>query len=91
VWRHTFLTRASGGVKWAASCSASLILGKYLTSALGGAEPARVHPASVQWVPGAISAGVNWPGGEADRSSSAEVKNGGAILQIPHTFSWHSA
>jgi hypothetical protein len=34
------------------------------------------HPASYQWVPGALSLGVKRPGREADRSlpSSAEVK-----------------
>jgi hypothetical protein len=37
--------------------------------------------------------GVKRPGCEADYSpsSSAEVKNGGAISPLPHTSSWHSA
>jgi hypothetical protein len=35
-----------------------------------------VHPAPIQWVPGALSLGLKRPGREADRSppSSAEVK-----------------
>jgi hypothetical protein len=35
------------------------------------------HPAPIQWVPGALSLGVKWPGNEADHSfpSSAEVKD----------------
>jgi hypothetical protein len=39
--------------------------------ALGPIQP------PVQWVPGALSLGVKWPGREADHSplSSAEVKN----------------
>jgi hypothetical protein len=37
--------------------------------------------------------GVKQPGYEADHSppSSAEVKNGGAILSLPHTPSWCGA
>jgi hypothetical protein len=48
---------------------------------------------SVQWVQGALSLGVKKTRLEADLStpSSAGVKNGGAILPLPHTFSWHSA
>jgi hypothetical protein len=44
----------------------------------------------IQWVMGALSLGVKWPGREADHFllSSAEVKNGGAILLLPHTSSW---
>jgi hypothetical protein len=39
-------------------------------TALGPTQP------PIQWVPGALSLGVNWPGREADHSlpSSAEVK-----------------
>jgi hypothetical protein len=46
-----------------------------------------------QWVQGAISAGVKWPGREADHSpvSSAELKNGGAMSPLCHMLSWHSA
>jgi hypothetical protein len=38
----------------------------------------------VQWVPGALSPGVNWPWREADHSppSSDEVKNSGTILPL---------
>jgi hypothetical protein len=47
----------------------------------------------IQWVPGAFSLGVKWQGHEAEHSppASAEVKNGGAILLLPQTFSWHDA
>jgi hypothetical protein len=47
----------------------------------------------IQWVPGALSPRVKRPGREADHSppSSAEVKNGGDILSLPHTSSWRSA
>jgi hypothetical protein len=40
-------------------------------TALGPTQP------PIQWVPGALSLGVKWPGREADHSppSSAEVKN----------------
>jgi hypothetical protein len=42
-----------------------------------------------QSVPGALSPGVKRPGREADHSplSRAEIKNGGAIRPVPHTFS----
>jgi hypothetical protein len=42
-----------------------------------------------QWIPGAISLEVKRPGREAGHSppSSAEVKNGGAILTFPQTSS----
>jgi hypothetical protein len=33
----------------------------------------------IKWVPGALSPRVKRPGREADRSSSADVKNGGTI------------
>jgi hypothetical protein len=48
------------------------------------------HP--IQWVPGDPSLGVKRPGREVDHSSSssAEVKNGGAIPPLPLTSSWHN-
>jgi hypothetical protein len=47
----------------------------------------------IQWVPGALSPGVKMPGREADNSPpfSAEVKNVGAVLPLPHTSSWSGA
>jgi hypothetical protein len=49
--------------------------------------------APIQWAPGALSSGVKRPRHESDHSptSNAEVKNGGAILPLPHTSSCHSA
>jgi hypothetical protein len=43
-----------------------------------------------QWIPGAVSLGVNRPEREADHlpASSAEVKNGGSIPPLLHTSSW---
>jgi hypothetical protein len=43
----------------------------------------------VQWVPGTLSPGVKRQGREDDPSpqSSAEVRNGGGILRLLHTFS----
>jgi hypothetical protein len=40
---------------------------------------------SLQWIPGAVSADIKWPGRQADRwtATSAEVKNGGAIPPLP--------
>jgi hypothetical protein len=51
-------------------------------TALGLTQP------PIQWVPGALSPGVKWPGREADRSppSSAEVKNAWS-----YTSSWRGA
>jgi hypothetical protein len=49
------------------------------------------HPASYQWVPGALSLGVKRPGREADHSppSSAEVKECVELyLSSPNTPSW---
>jgi hypothetical protein len=45
---------------------------------------------SIQWVLGALSPGVKQVGHEAGRSppSGAEVKNGGAVLQLPCMCSW---
>jgi hypothetical protein len=47
------------------------------------------HPLRIQWGHGAVSLRVNWPGQEADHSSSssAEVKNGVAIPPLPHMSS----
>jgi hypothetical protein len=44
----------------------------------------------IQWVPGAVSPGAKRKVREADHSppASAEVKNGGAIPSLPHTYSW---
>jgi hypothetical protein len=44
-----------------------------MSPALGPTQP------SIQWLPGTVSRGINWPGREADRSppSSAEA--------VPHT------
>jgi hypothetical protein len=46
-----------------------------------------VHPASYPWP---VSLGVKRQGREADLTtpSSAEVKNGGAMFQLPYTSSW---
>jgi hypothetical protein len=53
----------------------------------------RTHPVSIQLVPGALFLELKLPGREADHSppASAEVKNGGDILPLPDTSSWHSA
>jgi hypothetical protein len=42
---------------------------------------------------GPLSQGVKQQGREADHSPpfSAEIKNGGAILALPHMSSWHYA
>jgi hypothetical protein len=55
--------------------------------ALGPTQP------PIQWVLRAVSLGVKRPGREANHSlpSSAEVKNGGAILPLLHMFSWRDA
>jgi hypothetical protein len=47
----------------------------------------------IQYVQRAVSPEVKQLGHEADRSlpSSAEFKNGRAILPLPHKSSWHSA
>jgi hypothetical protein len=45
---------------------------------------------SIQWVPTVVSERVNRQGRETEHSppSSVEVKNGGAISSLPHTYSW---
>jgi hypothetical protein len=47
---------------------------------------------SVQWVPEALSPEMERPGREADHSRpfSADFRNGGVILPLPHMFSWQS-
>jgi hypothetical protein len=46
----------------------------------------------IQRALGAVSPGVKRPGREAGHlSSTAKVKNGGAIAPLPHTFSWCDA
>jgi hypothetical protein len=47
----------------------------------------------IQCVPEAFSLGIYRQGHKADHSppSSAEVKNGLAMLPLPHTSSWHGA
>jgi hypothetical protein len=52
---------------------------------LGDTQP------SIQWVPGALSPRGKRQEREADHSSSAEVKRGGAIPPLPHISSWYSA
>jgi hypothetical protein len=49
--------------------------------ALGPTQP------PIQWVTGALSVWVNWPGHEADHSpsSSAEVKNAWSYISTPIT------
>jgi hypothetical protein len=53
-------------------------------------RPVQPH---IQWVPEALSWGINRPGREADHSppSNAEAKNGGATSPLPHISSWHAA
>jgi hypothetical protein len=55
--------------------------------ALGPTQP------PIQWVPEELLSGVKRPGCEAHNSapSSAKVKNGAAILPLPHISSWFSA
>jgi hypothetical protein len=45
----------------------------------------------IQWTPVVLSPGVKRLEGEAEHSppTNAEVKNGVAILPLPHTSSWH--
>jgi hypothetical protein len=47
------------------------------------------YSTTAQWVLGALSPGIKWPGCHADHSLpfSAEVKNGGAKPPLPHVFS----
>jgi len=44
----------------------------------------------VQWVPGALNLGVEWPKHEADHSHpSAKVKHAWNYTSTPHTVSLH--
>jgi hypothetical protein len=45
----------------------------------------------IQWISGALSLLVKWPGREADPSpqSRVKIKNDGAEPPLPHTSSWH--
>jgi hypothetical protein len=56
-------------------------------TALGPTQP------PIQWVPGALSLEIRWPGREADHSlpSSVEVKMSGAIPPLPNTPSSRGA
>jgi hypothetical protein len=64
----------------------------FLFSTASRPAPGPTQP-PIQWVPGPLSPGVKWPGREVDHlpPSNAGVKNGGAIPQIPNTFSWRCA
>jgi hypothetical protein len=55
--------------------------------ALGPTQP------PIQWEPGAISPEVKRPKRETDRSLqfNAEIKNDGAIPQLPYASSWCDA
>jgi hypothetical protein len=56
--------------------------------ALGPTQP------PIQWVPGALSLGVKWPGHEADHSPPASVKVKewvGLYLHSPNTPPWRGA
>jgi hypothetical protein len=60
----------------------------FTTAALGHTQP------PIQWVPGALSFGINRPGREADHSPpySADVKERVALyLHSPSTPSWRGA
>jgi hypothetical protein len=49
------------------------------------------HPASCEWMPGSLSAGLKRAEREADNlPPCAEVKNGGAIPPLPRMSSWDS-
>jgi hypothetical protein len=58
-----------------------------------GSRPALGPPSLVSNGYQALSLAVKWKGHEADHSSlpNAEVKNGGAIPEFPHTSSWCGA
>jgi hypothetical protein len=62
-----------------------LLLSIASTLAMGPTQP------PIQWLPGAVSPGVNRQGREADNSrpSSVEVKNGRAVPPLPHIPSWY--
>jgi hypothetical protein len=54
----------------------------FSTASIAAMESTRPH---IQWVPGALSSGLKRRGRETDHSppSSAEVKNGWAVLPLP--------
>jgi hypothetical protein len=47
----------------------------------------------IQWAQGALSPGVKLPGHEAHHSpsTSADIKNGGALPALTYTYSWRCA
>jgi hypothetical protein len=49
------------------------------------------HPASYRHIPGALSAGVNRPGHDADHSLMPRSRKCGSIHSLPNTSSWCSA
>jgi hypothetical protein len=65
----------------------NFLFSKSSTPALSSTQP------PIQWVPGALSPGVKWPGREVDHSppTSAEVKKLWIYTSTPHTPSWRSA
>jgi hypothetical protein len=67
--------------------------GKFFLNSTASRPAPRPSQPPIQWLPGAISPEVKRPGSEVDHSppSSVEVKNGGAIPQLPRTSSWCSA
>jgi hypothetical protein len=64
----------------------------FLLSIISGLALRPTQPPT-QWALGAVYLEVKWQGHEAGDSppSSAEVKNDGAILPLPHAYSRHSA
>jgi hypothetical protein len=98
VWFCTFLTSAvKGGFDWYQGSSVSWV--DHVNNIRRWEQTVEHSPAlgstetPVQWVPGSLSLWVKRQGLEADHSSlpNAEVKNGGAISQLPHASSWHVA
>jgi hypothetical protein len=59
-------------------------LGTFLFTTVARNALGPTHP-PIQWVPGALSLGVKWPGREAGHSppSSAEVKNAWSYTSTP--------
>jgi hypothetical protein len=69
------------------------IRGKFFpfsTTSIPALGPTQPH---IQWVQGALSAGLKRLGREADHSlpSNAEVYNGGDIPSLSDTYSWRHA